>query len=168
MQERDIGPWYKQFWAWFIFTPLIVVVIVCSVFVTIAFKHKQDVVSDDYYKVGKMINQSFAPQEQAKKLGVDARLSVDGTNSVLSVMAVANEPIAEDSLVLAFSHPADADKDFFVSLKPQGNGQWSANKVLESGSRWYVRLSSLNDAGLELWRLQADLDLSQKHSAEFE
>jgi hypothetical protein len=45
---EDLKPWYRQFWAWFILSPLITVVIVSSITVTLAVKNADDRVVDNY------------------------------------------------------------------------------------------------------------------------
>ena len=57
--EQDVKPFYRKFWFWFVFTPLIVVVCVSLTMVTVAFRHADDVVIDNYYKEGRMINQTM-------------------------------------------------------------------------------------------------------------
>ena len=163
--QIDEGPWYKQFWAWFILTPLIVVIIAGTSMVVIAFQQKQDIVEDDYYTVGKMINQRFDAQEQAKKLGVQAKITFDNKASQIVLFASANDSVIDSSLILNLSHPVDAAQDKYVTLKKSAHGQWlgSLNEVPEG--RWYLRLSSIDDAGAELWRMQGELDFSHTQHA---
>lgn len=168
--NEDGGPWYKQFWAWFVFTPLIIVVIACSVFVTIAFKGKEDIVSDDYYKVGRMINQEFEPSDRAKSLGLVAELTVvestvSDTPASLRVTLNESEWLTQESLVLHLSHPADEDKDHFLTLKQVGDLAWKAQKKSKLEGRWYLRLSSITDAGVEEWRVQGEIQFSESSSA---
>ncbi len=160
-REHDEGPWYKQFWAWFVFTPLIVVVIACSITVTIAFKTKEDVVVDDYYKVGKMINQSFVPEQRARELGIVADLIFDSeTGEVIAEV----EGTEDESLVLSFSHPVNADLDQYVTLKHITGTRYRADASLPENGRWYLRLSEISDAGEEVWRLQGEAQMQYPQS----
>lgn len=163
MSELDdvSGPWYKEFWAWFVFTPLIIVIIACSVFVTIAFQGREDVVTDDYYKVGKMINQEFEPTHRAKALGLLANLVVDASNQFIEVRLTESEWGVQDSLVLNLSHPAEAERDRFITLTRVDDLVWRSNIKQPLSGRWYLRLSSINDAGIEQWRLQGEAQLSE-------
>ena len=70
LNDKDDGPWYKQFWAWFILTPLIVVVLVWIPFLTIVVKNADDTVIDNYYKEGRMINQRADQDRRAQTLGL--------------------------------------------------------------------------------------------------
>mgnify|MGYP001619987624 FL=1 len=62
---EKILPWYRQFWFWFVFGPLLFIIVLCGIFVFIAFKNSDDVVTDNYYKVGRMINQTLSQDEKA-------------------------------------------------------------------------------------------------------
>lgn len=167
-QEPEIIlPWYKQFWAWFIFTPLIVVVLACSVMVTIAFKTKEDVVTDDYYKVGRMINQAFEPAQNAKALGLLAEIRFLNEGRIVSVNLNESDWTVQDTLLLNISHPVDADKDHFITLKRNDALMWQAEMKVPMEGRWYFRLSSIDDAGGEEWRLQEEIDLATETSKVF-
>lgn len=159
--QHDEGPWYRQFWAWFVFAPLIVVVIASLSMVVLAFKTKQDVVVDDYYKVGKMINQSFAPEQKARELGVNVELGVDSLTGEIWLEGIvpAGSTFDDHSLLLNLSHPVKASNDRFITLKKQSDKRWRADISTLTDGRWYVRLSSLDAAGQELWRLKGELDL---------
>lgn len=166
--NEDGGPWYKQFWAWFIFTPLIVVVLACSVFVTIAFKTRDDVVIDDYYKVGKMINQEFQPSAEAKALGLVASLNIGGTSRGDSIDVTLNESswLAQDSLLLNLSHPVEAKRDHFLTLKRVDTLTWRTELKSDLDGRWYLRLSALDDDGGEEWRMQGEIALGSTLSTQ--
>ncbi len=47
--NEDLKPWYRQFWAWFILSPLITVVIVSSITVTIEVINDEDCVVENSY-----------------------------------------------------------------------------------------------------------------------
>lgn len=160
--QEEAKPWYGEFWAWFVFAPLIIVVIACSVMVTIAFKGRQDVVADDYYKMGKMINREFVPEHRARELGVSADLIFDTDSGEVIVTTTANNKVNDEALILAFSHPIKAKRDHFITLKPVVAGRWRADINFAMAGRWYLRLSSIDDAGKELWRLKGAVELQAK------
>jgi len=166
--NEDGGPWYKQFWAWFVFTPLIVVVLVCSVFVTIAYKTKQDVVTDDYYKVGKMINQEFQPSQNARDLGLVAEFTALGMNSGDMIQVTLNDTnwLSQESLLLSLSHPVEASRDHFLTLKQVDTLTWTTKIKSDIAGRWYLRLSALDDEGGEEWRMQGEISLGQSLSTQ--
>jgi len=57
--------WYREFWAWFVFAPLIIVVLVSAVTVTLAFTGADVVVKGDYEKDGRMLKEDFSDTSQA-------------------------------------------------------------------------------------------------------
>ena len=76
LAEKKI-PGYRQFWFWFVFGPLLFIVVLCGILVFIAFKYSDDVVTDNYYKVGRMINQTLEQDEKAAELGLLANVKID-------------------------------------------------------------------------------------------
>lgn len=165
-QHEDDGPWYKQFWAWFVFTPLIIVVIASLSMVVLAFKTKDDTVSDDYYKIGKMINQQFTPENKAHELGITAELKFDLlSGEVLLSSSMPDDALFDDqSLLLQLSHPILADKDYFLTLKKYTENSWRADSDKLTQGRWYIRLSSLDESGNEFWRLKGEVTLMDSHT----
>ena len=67
--DTPIEPWYKQFWPWFILFLLGYSVVQGLTLLTIATKNPPGLISDDYYDVGKGINQSLKREDLAKRLG---------------------------------------------------------------------------------------------------
>lgn len=89
--DESLKPWYRQFWFWFVFSPLIYIMIMCSVTVTIALKGADDVIIDNYYKEGRMINQTLEQDKQAAALGLGGELRFDRTTGEISLV-IANPP----------------------------------------------------------------------------
>ena len=75
--DEQILPWYRQFWFWFVFGPLIFIIVLCMFTVTMAFHFADDVVTDNYYKSGLMINQTLKQDELAKALGLKYTATLD-------------------------------------------------------------------------------------------
>lgn len=112
-EEQTANPWYKEFWAWFILAPLITTVILSAIMVTTAVKHGDDVLTDDYYKKGRMINQSLERVEWARTKGLQADLKFDLelgdiTMNLTSIDANYSLP---DELTLYLDHPIDERLD---------------------------------------------------------
>jgi len=142
--ETVIKPWYKQFWFWYLMAPLFVVVGVTSTLITVAYKNADDVVIDNYYKEGRMINQVMVQHRRAAELSLLAHLNFDRVTGevLLNVEGKAELP---ESLLLLLDHPFEADLDQIVVL----------HKVSENGYRgeldkpidhiWYLSLMSEMD-----------------------
>jgi len=163
--DRDTGPWYKQTWAWFVLTPLIVVVIASMNFVYIAFSHQDDVVMDDYYKEGRTINQHFSLDETAKALELDGQLEIDLQvgDVVLDLRSLAALPA---QLTLELSHPVESAEDLTLLLKEVAPGRYMGELEKRLENRWYVRLSAAaidtldGQPGVAAWRLNGELNLA--------
>ena len=93
--DRDVTPWHKNFWAWFI-----LVILAASIFhglslVYYAIKYGDSVVVDNYYDVGKGINQSLDREILANKLGVQAELRFNDETGVAEQILPAKRRCSE-------------------------------------------------------------------------
>lgn len=165
------SPWYREFWAWFVFTPLIIVIIASVITVTIAFTSSDDVVIDSYYKEGKALNQDFGPQDQAQVLNVQAELTLNKRDSSLNLRL--NQRVTKNlRLTLTLSHPAKAEKDQIYRLPELSDDQVQQLPLLLTipltalpENRWYLRLSAFDEySKKEFWRIQSEVDFSQFES----
>lgn len=162
------NPWYREFWAWFVFTPLIIVIIASVITVTIAFTSSDDVVIDSYYKEGKALNQDFGPQDQAQALNVQAELTLNKRDSSFDLRL--NQRLTKNlRLTLTLSHPAKAEKDQTYHLPELSDEQIQQLPLLLTipltvlpENRWYLRLSAFDEySKKEFWRIQSEVDFSQ-------
>ena len=160
-------PWYRQFWFWFVFSPLIYIVIMCSVTVTIALKGADDVIIDNYYKEGRMINQALEQDKHASELGLDADLTFDRVaGEVLLVIPDAPEDIAlmPKELLLMMGHPVKAEKDQLIVLTAMGSGRYRGELRAEPEYSWYLTLypvSELAQRNQALWSLSGAIDFRE-------
>ncbi|MDO3387105.1 FixH family protein [Gilvimarinus sp. SDUM040013] len=161
-------PWYREPWAWFVLTPLIVVVIVSLSFVTVAVKKADDTVIDNYYKEGRMINQSLAQDKRAAnwQLSVDIKWSSPQGRLDLEL----HSPVipAPQALTLWLDHPFDEQQDFTVTAKQIDGLRYRAS-IPANDQNWYVTLvpvdaPSRNDAP---WRLKGEMNFARQHQWHF-
>lgn len=151
--DQDSKPFYRQFWFWFVFTPLIVVVCVSMVTVTIAFRHADDVVIDNYYKEGRMINQSLEQDRRALELKLTAQLRFDTTTGEIFVQIPQQDAVPE-KLLLVLDHPFEADLDQQVVLHQTSSGHYRGELERSLSNNWYVSILPV-------------LDKSQRKTAEW-
>lgn len=162
--EEMVKPWYRQFWFWFVFSPLIYIVIMCSITVTIALKGADDVIIDNYYKEGRMINQALEQDKHAQALGLSADLRFDrATGDVL--LTVANIPadasLLPDDLLLMMGHPMKAAKDQLVALKAIAPGHYRGQLQVEPDYSWYLTLYPIKDLALRndaAWTISGEIN----------
>lgn len=147
---------------WLVLAPLVFVMGISAVLVTMAVKGGDDVVSDDYYKEGKMVNHRFAAERYAKSAGIAGalELKVDSRRFVLQL----NEPRdSSERVLLKLSHPVEADKDQILTLTRQSLTGYVAGLANIPEGRWYVRVEGFENENSDqlLWRLSGEVDFSK-------
>jgi hypothetical protein len=160
LNQLDEGPWYQQTWAWFVLTPLIVVVVASIGFIFLAFGKSDDIVRDNYYQEGRSINQHFSLDETARSLGLDGQLDVDLLVGEVVLDMTSNAPLPP-TLKLEMSHPIQSEKDTVLMLTEIAPGRYTAQLDTRLAHRWYVRLSSPAEGDFQAWRLSGELNLDK-------
>ena len=152
--------WYTQYWPWILICLPGSVVVASIITIVIAVQGADSLVSDDYYKQGKLINQDLTKIEYAKKIGLSGGLSVKDNALLLNVNAKEQGIKMPPVVKMFFIHPTSADKDLSITLIEiaQKNPDESARnlsayytsqknteliKSLSKGA-WYVRLQPLD------------------------
>ena len=169
--EEIVKPWYREFWFWFVFGPLIYIIIMCSITVTIALKGADDVIIDNYYKEGRMINQALEQDKRAQELGLSGELSFDRTTGEVS-LTVANPPadvtLMPEQLLLMMGHPVKAAKDQLITLTAIAPGKYRGELVTEPDYAWYLTLYPIKDLAQRNaapWTLSGDIDFRTAETA---
>ena len=169
--DESQKPWYRQFWFWFVFSPLIYIMIMCSITVTIALKGADDVIIDNYYKEGRMINQTLEQDKRAQALGLSGNLSFDRTSGEV-LLTVANPPadasLMPEQMLLMMGHPVKAAKDQMITLHLVAPGQYRGELVEEPDYAWYLTLYPINDIvqrNQAPWTLSGEVDFRNSETA---
>lgn len=144
--DQDTTPWYRQFWPWFLIALPGTVVVVSFHLLYTAYKHSDDLVVDQYYKVGLAINRQLERKERAEALALAAQFTI--TNQ--QVTAHLDGPVTAETLEMTFSHPMEADRDFSIPLQRVGPGIYNGQLTARVAERWHWILS--DGVGNE-WRL---------------
>ncbi|NRA61790.1 MAG: FixH family protein [Psychrobium sp.] len=143
----DVEPWYKQFWPWvLIIMPLCVVVAGVTTLI-IAINNKPDMVVEDYYKKGKAINVDLTRLDNAFKLALKFRLSVDG-NTII-VKQTFGEP-QNAALRLRFIHRTLKINDFENLITANATGEFTLPLDKPLTGKWTIQLESFDGQ----WRIQ--------------
>ena len=148
---QETNAWYKEFWPWFIVALLGSVVTASLITVAIAFQHADDLVVDDYYKVGLAINQRLEYRDAAQRLGIDVNLQFTDEQVRVSTKNVA--PSSKLKLLLA--HPIEADKDFTLTLLPGPDGVFFATMPSRVSKAWHW---SVSDDEPQTWLVSGVID----------
>jgi|TARA_B110000503_G_C7159851_1_gene419128 hypothetical protein len=116
------GPWYKQFWLWFIVTPLLVVFALGFSMLYLAIKTNDGVVVDNYYKDGKGI--FVRKDEDALARAQNLRADLLWADDKLMVSLTGDLTPLPEALRLLFIFPTAQAGDVSVLLQHQGLGQY--------------------------------------------
>lgn len=153
------GSWYRQGWAWFLLTPLIVIILVMAGFITAAVKWSDDVVIDNYYREGRMYNERLEQDQRAAAWKMQADLSFDlETGEAFLTLQGDDVP---PSLVLLVQHPTEADLDQVLTFASTGQGHYRADIEKSLHFKRYLQLfagQSAMDRVDATWRLKSEID----------
>ena len=157
-------------WLLLVLFPIILVIVVSSITVTIAFKTKDDPVIDDYYKEGRLIDRRFAAEQLAASQGLHADVDFDFVSGEITVRlsSIDSETLSSyEQLNFYISHPQKADLDLQLPLTAVGYGRYRVDVERVLSGFYYLRLSATQQQGqIELWRLSGEIDFNQQKSAE--
>lgn len=149
--EHDIAPWYRQPWFWFLLIFPTAAILWCSVMITVAINSENAMVTDDYSKEGKAINQELARDTRAAELGLQARMNFS-TETIEVDLSSANGETSYPYLILQLFHPTLEERDRTVQLSPVSESKYTANLPRNLDGRWYLDLRSPSND----WRLKGE------------
>ena len=168
--ESENVIWYREPWFWMLMSPLMLVVVVTGVLISLALSGSDDVVSDNYYKEGRMLSQEFTSEEYAKSIGLAGSVTLDLTTH--EALVKLNQSVTTQELHLYLSHPVRADLDVRFPLKKINSMQYRGDLPASIEGRWYIRLTAVDpskkidnttlNTSNEVWRLVGEIDLRQQ------
>jgi hypothetical protein len=142
-------PWYRQFWPWFLIALPLTAVVGSMITIYLATTRSHSMVVDDYARIGLSTQLRLERDQQARALGLTARLELtDG-----AVLASLRGDLQEmpDMLFLTLSHPTQASKDRRIELTSDGVA-YRGRLELPPSNRWYVQLEPADLS----WRLAGE------------
>jgi len=157
--HQQTTPWYKNRWAWLVFSIPLLTIVAGVITYRIAADNPHSLVQDDYFKKGLAINLSLEKQNRAHEYGIRARVSQDKDGQLLllkldSLISSQTLPAKEvekinttnfnfepENLLLTFSHPTQEKLDFQITLERLSLGEYAAQLPDLVQTFWYVRLS---------------------------
>lgn len=168
LNETDEGPWYKQFWAWFVIVPLLAVVTMGCTLLFFAIKGADSIVVDNYYKEGLSINQLKGADQLAVKLEIKIKLWIDDLTGEVRVQLSGQR--TPDFLKLRLYHATLKDKDTQIKLTKGADSAYYGQLEQRLKDKWYLFIdedvqqlstsaNSLEGSVNEKWRIKTMLFL---------
>lgn len=149
-------PWYQQRWLLFVISIPLASVFLSSIMIYFAVTGKDSLVNDNYYKYGMEINQTIGQDRLAKKLSVQANVSIDQAgNAVIDLSSLAKQ--AEPFVTLKLVHPTLGDQDSATKLFPSEKG-YVAQVPENLTGLWYLDLYAHDES----WRVRKQTSLPTK------
>ncbi|VXC66440.1 conserved hypothetical protein [Pseudomonas sp. 8Z] len=158
--QSPVKPWYKQFWPWFIIALLGYSVVQGLTLLTLATRNPPGLISDDYYDVGKGINQSLEREKFAERLQLHGELVLDNTTGMATLSLQGNSK--PQQIVLNLISPTQPERDRRVILQPAADGQYRGQMLDEVSGRRFVEL--LGEEGSKQWRLFEEENIASAQS----
>jgi len=158
-QDVDSKPWYKYFWPWVLIALPSTVVIASIITIVLAVRSSDGVVSDDYYKDGVAINQTFERDARAAERGLAAVVELASGGGRLHLTMDGKD--IELPLKLSLLHATRKGLDQVMMIITLNFGQTELTVPPLAAGKWYVRIES--DTGQ--WRLSGQVLLPQESRA---
>lgn len=151
--------WYKEPWAWLVFILPGISIISGTSILIIANSAPDSLVVGDYYKEGKAINLKLEKVRLAQKLGMKFGLKLSDKELVIKPEGIEKVfPLID----INFFHPTQEEKDFHLSLTPDGNGHFRHTFDEDIKGKWRVTLSSFE----KNWKIHNTIYLPQSEFIE--
>lgn len=141
MTTEKVTHWYKEPWMILIAGVPIMSIILGITMVTVAYKNKDTLVSDTYYKDGVNYTEDQHHDEEARRMKIRASLVFSEKEILLSMTSLLKEtPI---NLELRLIHPTLEDQDESVFLERLPDGRYvGANPLTEFPQKRHIWLLS--------------------------
>jgi len=167
--QIDGRPGVREPWFWIIISPLLLVLVACTITISIAVINADDVVVGNYYKQGLAVNEGFSLANNGRNLGLFGTMYFDKKDlSVLVELSSSKNQYSSTAsrqlvfprfLNLALSHPAKKNRDKTVELNLQPSGMYLGFVDEALVDRWYWKLNPPQNIQ-EQWQLSGELSFA--------
>ncbi|MCK5893649.1 MAG: FixH family protein [Endozoicomonadaceae bacterium] len=163
--KEIVTPWHREPWVWFILAILLVTFIWGSIALTLAINNRDSTVVDDYYKIGKVINEDLSRENRATDLNINATITIDDMTGEVHTLVDGNLQAQPETLMLRLSSPVFQSGDRKILLRLSPNGDYIGNLDRSAEGRYYVQLETLDEQTPEHayqtgWRINKELFLT--------
>ena len=164
--KPDQSPWYRHRWPWLIMAGPAAVVLAGSFSAWLAFTQQDQMVIDNYYDQGLVINQDLQRDARASALALQLRAHYDAASEKMQGMLTRRDTsvAGPTQLRLQLRHATDPKRDRTVLITVDQHGAFSVPLALLERSHWTVLVEdqarSWRLAGVWLWPQQSDIALA--------
>lgn len=120
--REDDGPWYQQFWAWFIIAPIILIFFVVSTLIYFAITTADGPILDNLYRDGRSYAERKDEDQWAQAHNLSAQFQIDGDRVQLRLSGDFDE--VPNRLKLLFAFRTHASRDVMVELTRTADGRY--------------------------------------------
>lgn len=123
MNQTPITPWYRQFWPWLVFSPMLFVVPAGIWMIYISVVTSDGFVTDNVYKDGRSYVVNTEADDLATELQLGAQMQMIGER--ISLRLNGNLETLPQALSLLFVFDAHAQRDVEVELSRTPDGRYT-------------------------------------------
>lgn len=149
--EYDEGPWYKQFWLWFMLIPLGILIMASFYLLYLAITTHDGVVVDNFYRDGK--GYAVRYEEDAFARAMQLQGNVQWQDNAIKVSLGGDLAPLPDVMELLIIFPTNDDFDVTVPLEHRGLGEYVGQLPSKVEGKRHIQLHPLNTE--QEWRLHA-------------
>ena len=140
---KQILPWYRHRWPWFLMAGPFIVVVAGFVTLWLAIKTDDGLITEDYYQKGLAINQTLQLNDTARRMGLMARMIINTEQLDLRLSAQADNFVPPPRLRLTLSHPTRAGMDQ-QQIVDFHDGRYKAHFQLPQNGHWILTLADVD------------------------
>lgn len=126
-------PWYRQLWPWLLISGPAAVLAAGAATLWLAISSADGLVAEDYYKQGLAINKRLAREDEARRLGIAASVSLSPARIRVELQGGMPEV-----LFVHLAHATRAGYDVRLRLTPVAPGAYEAALDPLPRGRWHV------------------------------
>lgn len=122
-REDEVRPWYKEPWPFILVSITGLGVVAGSTLAFIGLSNPPEIVSGDFEQLGRGLTDTNVRTAQARALGLDGQVTLDGNRVALTLAAASADSLPE-RLLLQFQHPARSEGDTTALLQRGNDGRY--------------------------------------------
>lgn len=141
-QQNRPEPWYKHRWPWLLMLGPGIVVLAGIVTIWLAVAHQDALVTGDYYKEGKAINQDLRRDRAAEALKLDLELRFLPDSGRLAGRIISHGEAYPGKLIVNLHHSTLPEKDVRFEVQADAEGRFDARLPMLDIARWQVTVEN--------------------------